>query len=211
MENLIIVGAGGMGRTIYAQCKSDDGRGRDWIVGGFLDDRSTILDGYKTHVGIVGSPASYVPQADDSFVVALGDPKERERYAAPLLDKSANFINLLTEYTCGENVALGKGNIFERKVYLSSDIRIDDFVMICALTIVGHDVHIGSYAHIGCFVMIGGWVDIGPGVTIHPHSTILPKVKIGAGATVGAGSVVMRDVPPGVTVLGNPAKIFEFK
>ncbi len=211
MENLIIVGAGGMGRTIYAQCKSDDAIGREWLVKGFLDDRSKILAGYGTHVGIIGDPQTYVPLSDDRFVVALGDPKERERYAAPLLEKNANCINLLTEYTRGDNVVLGKGNIFERKVYLSSDIRIDDFVIICALTIVGHDVHIGSYAHIGCFVMIGGWVDIGPGVTIHPHSTILPKVKIGAGATVGAGSVVMRDVPPGVTVLGNPAKIFQFK
>jgi serine acetyltransferase len=34
---------------------------------------------------------------------------------------------------------------------------------------------------------------------------------IGSFVFVGAGAVVMADVPPGVTMIGNPAKIFRFK
>lgn len=34
-----------------------------------------------------------------------------------------------------------------------------------------------------------------------------PGVEIGAGAVVAAGSVVMRDVPPGTLVRGNPAEV----
>ena len=211
MKNLIIVGASGLGRVLLAQCRGDAACGRDWTVKGFLDDRGTILDGYNTGIAIIGDPLSYVPRPDDVFLVALGEPREKRRYAAPLLDRGARFVNLTTEITRGDNVVMGRGNIFEPKVYFASDIRVDDFVTIGALTIVGHDVHIGSFSHISSFVMIGGWADIGPGATIHPHTTILPKVRIGEGATVGAGSVVVRNVPAGSTVMGNPAKVFDFK
>ncbi|MFN5058266.1 MAG: acyltransferase [Verrucomicrobiota bacterium] len=46
------------------------------------------------------------------------------------------------------------------------------------------------------------------GASIGANATILPGITIGAGATVGAGAVVTKDVPDGVTVIGNPARIF---
>lgn len=44
------------------------------------------------------------------------------------------------------------------------------------------------------------------GASIGAGAVILPGVRIGAGAMVGAGAVVTRDVPAGVTVVGNPAR-----
>jgi maltose O-acetyltransferase len=43
-------------------------------------------------------------------------------------------------------------------------------------------------------------------VVIGAGAIILPGVKIGEGGIVGAGSVVMSDVPAGMTVIGNPAR-----
>ncbi len=48
---------------------------------------------------------------------------------------------------------------------------------------------------------------IEPGASIGGGATLLPGVRIGAGATVGAGAVVTKDVPPGATVVGNPARV----
>jgi len=45
------------------------------------------------------------------------------------------------------------------------------------------------------------------GASIGSNATILCGVEVGAGATVGAGAVVTRDVPPGATVAGNPARV----
>jgi len=42
---------------------------------------------------------------------------------------------------------------------------------------------------------------------VHPRATILPGVTIGDHAVVGAGAVVLKDVPVGATVFGNPAKV----
>jgi acetyltransferase-like isoleucine patch superfamily enzyme len=44
------------------------------------------------------------------------------------------------------------------------------------------------------------------GASIGANATILPGLTIGEGAMVGAGAVVTKDVPPGVTVKGNPAR-----
>jgi acetyltransferase-like isoleucine patch superfamily enzyme len=47
---------------------------------------------------------------------------------------------------------------------------------------------------------------IGRGASIGAGAVILPGVRIGVGSMVGAGAVVTRDVPDGVTVVGNPAR-----
>ena len=44
-------------------------------------------------------------------------------------------------------------------------------------------------------------------VWIGPNATILKGVRIGRGAFVEAGAMVTRDVPPGVRIMGNPAKV----
>jgi acetyltransferase-like isoleucine patch superfamily enzyme len=43
--------------------------------------------------------------------------------------------------------------------------------------------------------------------SIGSGATLLCGVTIGENAVVGAGSVVTRDVPPGVIVAGNPARV----
>lgn len=45
------------------------------------------------------------------------------------------------------------------------------------------------------------------GASIGANATILPGLTIGRDAMIGAGAVVTRDVPEGVVVVGNPARI----
>ena len=43
-------------------------------------------------------------------------------------------------------------------------------------------------------------------VSIGANATILPGIQLGRGCVVGAGAVVTKNVSPGLTVVGNPAK-----
>ena len=52
-----------------------------------------------------------------------------------------------------------------------------------------------------------GTVVIGNNVFIGIGSIILRNVTIGDNSVIGAGSVVTKDVPPGVLVCGNPARV----
>lgn len=50
---------------------------------------------------------------------------------------------------------------------------------------------------------------ISDNVTICAGAIILGRITIGAGSTIGANSVVIKDVEPGSTVVGVPAKMIE--
>lgn len=206
MHNVYIIGARGYGRVALGQMLDDVAHGKVWRVAGFLDENKNALDGYNCDIPIVGDPFSFVPQPGDEFVCALGSPEHRQKYAAPLLARGARFMNVLTEIYFGQNVKLGQGVFAERRVQVGPDCRIGNFVNLHSLSILGHDIEVGDYSQISCFSFIGGRAKIGANVTINPHACILPDVKIGDGAVIGAGSVVVGNVPAGVTVFGNPAK-----
>jgi maltose O-acetyltransferase len=50
-------------------------------------------------------------------------------------------------------------------------------------------------------------ITIGDNVWLGGGAIVLPGVTIGADSVVGAGAVVSRDVPAGVVVVGNPARV----
>lgn len=50
---------------------------------------------------------------------------------------------------------------------------------------------------------------IGANCQIGAHAIIMPGVTVGDSCIIAAGSVVIRDVPPGSLVFGNPGRVME--
>jgi serine O-acetyltransferase len=81
--------------------------------------------------------------------------------------------------------------------------------------VVGETAVIGDHVSILQDVTLGGTgkseedrhPKIGNGVLIGAGAIILGNIKVGDCAKIGAGSVVVKEVPPRVTVAGVPAKI----
>ena len=213
MHDVLIVSAGGFGRSMLNTIKSDPANNVEWRVIGFLDSRTELAAACS--LPILGDPLTYRYDPDavprQEFLCALGDPAQRRRFAAPLLAQGARFMNLRHGLRDASGITMGQGCMFESEVRMGVDTQMGDFVIIQSTTVIGYEVKIGSYTTIGSFVFVGGRAQIGNDVIIHPHATILPGKKVGDGAVIGAGAVVMSDVPPGVTMIGNPAKVFRFK
>lgn len=73
--------------------------------------------------------------------------------------------------------------------------------------VIGDDVILRNGIVIGNRIADGPCPVLQDGVEVGAGAIILGGVTIGMGATVGAGTVVTRDVPPGSTVVGNPARV----
>lgn len=206
MKKLFIVGAGGWAREVLEQAKKEPDYQNQWKIEGFLDSRQDLHQGINVGTPIIGDPLTYQVDSNDLYVCAIGDPKARKHYIKPLLAQKAKFITLRSNAFLSPRNHIDLGSIICHRVQISPDVHIGKFVNIHSNSIISHDVKVGDFSHIGAMVFIGGNVDIGNLVTIHPNSTILPNLKIGNGAIVGAGSVVIKDIPEGTTVFGNPAR-----
>ena len=207
MKNLIIIGARGFGREMYSLALVCDGYGKEWTVKGFLDDKKDALDGYKDYPPILGSVEDYVVQEGDVFVSGLGNVEYKERYVSMILERGGEFVNLIhPSVVIYKNAEIGKGVTINAFAVIGNDIKVGDFVTIQGYSVLAHDVTVGDWTHITAFSFLGGFTKVGKRVTIYLGSKIIDRRVIGDGATIGTGSVVIRNVKPGTTVFGNPAR-----
>lgn len=209
MKHLIIIGARGFGREAYnAFFFSYAHANGEAHVKGFLDDKKDALDAFPGDwPPILGNAEDYIPQPDDVFFCAMGDALWRRHYAEIIENKGGIFIPIIAkEALLSPTTVIGPGCYIGPLTTISSNVRIGKHVMIQAYTNIGHDAIIGDYSSLESYVFLGGGASVGNQATLHTKSSILPHKSIGDEAVVGFGSVVMRNVPDGTHVFGNPAK-----
>ena len=210
MKHLLIIGAGGFGREAYGVACDAVGYGTEFDVKGFLDANPRALDGFRGYPAILGDPATYVPDADDVFVTALGSVAARRACVAAIAAKGGRFVPVVHRSAwLGPNVTVGDGAFISNNVVLTADVAVGRHACIFQGTSVGHDAVLGDFSHVYAQCALGGGVKVGEGASVYPGAVVVPRRTIGAGAVVGAGSTVILNVPPGVTVFGNPAKPIE--
>ncbi len=205
--DLIIIGAGGMGREVFSWLTQEIIEKKEHKILGFIDDNPNALGDLSYPVKIVGNIIDYMPRKTERFILSILEPKTRMKIASILMAKGAVFYTLVhPSAVIGTNVRIGGGSVICPNCILTNDIDIGQFVFINTSSTVGHDVVIGDFTSINGKVEITGNVKVGTGCLFGVGAKVIPGRHIGDGATIGAGSVVIRNVPEGVTVFGNPAK-----
>tara|TARA_R110002074_G_scaffold293356_1_gene465071 strand:+ start:709 stop:1389 length:681 start_codon:yes stop_codon:yes gene_type:complete len=207
-----IYGASGFGREVLplvrAQLKATNAE----LV--FVDDGDVgpSMNGYK----VLSYQQFLADEALEKQVVfAIANSVIREKLALRCATDNVSVITVLADNSVVlDEVSVGEGAILCHFTQLTSNIRIGKYFHANIYSYVAHDCVIGDYVTFAPAVRCNGNVVIedhayiGTGAVIKQGSPDKPLV-IGKGAIVGMGAVVTKDVPPGVTVVGNPAKVFE--
>lgn len=207
-RRIVIFGFGGLARELWGwirNSKDDVLRAR---LAAFVMDGEPLSDSYDSIPILTRDRAAELGAVE--YFLAISDPAARRRLSAELDELGWTARQYIHESTMlGINLSIGRGTMIFPRCSISSDTIIGDHVLVNGGTSIGHDSVIGSYTALLGGISVNGNVTVGESALIGAGAIIYPGRKIGNGATVGMGAVVFRDVAPGKTVYGNPAKPLE--
>jgi acetyltransferase-like isoleucine patch superfamily enzyme len=118
--------------------------------------------------------------------------------------------------TVGDDVVIGRGSLVENDTTVGARTKIQAMAYITAYSTLEEDVFIAPCVQTTNDNFMGRTEQrhelvAGPtirrGARVGGGAVLCPGVEIGEEAFVGAGAVVVRDVPPRVVVVGNPARV----
>jgi sugar O-acyltransferase (sialic acid O-acetyltransferase NeuD family) len=211
MKQIAIFGASGFGREVMPLVR------QQWAhVGGphkltFVDDHPPLPE-CNGHPVLSYAEWMSLPYSSRHINIAIANSAVRQQLAERCAGDGVEFFEVRAANVVQlDDVELGEGAILSSFVHLTSNIRIGKHFHANIYSYVAHDCVIGDYVTFAPGVKCNGNVVvqdhayIGTGAVIKQGQPGRPLV-IGAGALVGMGAVVTRSVPPGTTVVGNPAK-----
>lgn len=202
---MLLIGAGGHARVCLEALQD---MAQTAVVGAVSRD-GTAIRGLGVPILGLDTDAEEVAEraGATAFCVAVGDNSHRQRLGELLTERGRELALVVSRAaTLSRTAHISPGAQFLAGSVVNAAARIGTCVIVNTNASIDHDSHVGDYAHIAPGVTIGGDVTIGAGALVGIGSTVLSGVSVGAGATVAGGAVVVHDVPPGVTVVGAPAR-----
>src|SRR5262245_15095384 len=106
-----------------------------------------------------------------------------------------------------EGTLVGSGIWAQSGSTVMPHARIHSHVALRSGCHVSHDCEVEDFAFVGLGAILCGYSIVLRGAYLGPGAIVRDKVTVGRFSVVGLGAVVVKNVPDGAIVLGNPARI----
>ena len=204
-----VYGASGCGRSLMPIAREHMATS-DTIY--FIDDAVTTeqqVNGYKA---VNYSIFKAIESDEKNVLIAIANSNIRQKLAEKLTNDGINIWTVKSQSTViMDNVIIGNGAALSPFVTIGANVIVGQCFHANLYSYVEHDCVIGDFVTFAPRVSCNGNVHIedhayiGTGAVLRQGTPDKPLI-IGKGAIVGMGAVVTKDVPAGVTVVGNPAR-----
>lgn len=148
------------------------------------------------------------------FLVAVGGHRGAIRLEVFEKLKAAGLAPTLAIHPTAfvsKTATLGPGCQLLMRATIGANAQLGHCTIVNSNASVDHECVLGNGVHVAPGATLCGCVVVEDAAFIGAGAVILPRLTIGHGSIVGAGAVVTRNVPPGVVVAGNPARIHSSK
>lgn len=207
LPRLVIIGAGGFGREMWAWAEQSVQFEREWTLKGYIDDNIDALKNKPSPGKVLGTIKDYQPAAEDVFICAIGVPALKRRCSELIAMRGGRFTRLIHRTAVlGHEIAFAEGVILCPHSVVSANNRLGRGVAVNLHATVDHDAEVGDWSQVNCHCDLTASVIVGQEVFFGTRCSVIPHVRVGDRAYIGAGSVVLRDVAPDTKVVGAPAR-----
>ncbi len=142
------------------------------------------------------------------FFICIGDNKIRAQLFNELKKQNLRSPSLVAiSASISTMSTIGEATVVLPNVIINACATIGNAVICNSGSIIEHECTVNDYCHIAPGAVLAGNVTVGESTFIGANAVIRQGVKIGSAVTIGAGAVVTKDIPDGVMVYGNPARI----
>ena len=209
MKDIIIIGAGGVGRETAMLIEDINNVGEPvWNILGFVDDnpeiQGKIINGYKV-IGDTGVLNGYSSPAH--MICTISNPVVKKKVISNINNYFLQYAKLIhPTAVISKDVKLGLDTIIQAMCVITTNVEICDHVQLNPQCGIGHDSVVGEHSSLYWNVNISGNVKIGKGCLLGTKSTVLQGLEIADNCTVGANATVTKDIIYGCTAVGTPAK-----
>ncbi len=209
-DKILIIGGGGHAKQVIESLRLTKPDARLAIVDAKPGAREVL--GVKV-VGTDDFLRNAASEGFSSFAMGIGGVGDNRPRADAFTRACAAGLAPLTvihpSAVIASSAKIGVGTVCLFSVIIEAEALIGDDVIVSSGAIVEHDCRICDHVHVATGAVVTGSVEIGELAHVGAGAVVRQGIKIGSGALVGAGSMVTKSVPPGVTVVGVPARVME--
>ena len=204
MTPVWVIGSGGHAKVVIATLRALG----SFDVAGALDDDPGRWNAEVLGVPVRGgtSRGSINQLGVECAIIAVGSNHARVELAQRLSGYLSWAIAVHPSAHLAPGVHIGEGTVVCAGAVVQSDSIVGRHSILNTACSVDHDASIGDFVHVAPGAHLAGGVRVGEGALLGIGCSVLPGCTVGDWAIVGAGGVVLRDVPPGVTAKGVPAR-----